>query len=175
MFLNCVLGFGQVALVKWDGTTNLTPTIQNNYITADNFSGSGINGPIASYDGIIGTNWPTSNSIDTTKYFQITISQTLNGQFTLNKINMGYKGNCGSYEVRYSKSADFSNPTTIFSTNSANFYGADIDAFITGLNIVVNSGEKLYIRFYAYNGGGNPAPPSGYYNPSPENVDDLPF
>lgn len=28
----------------------------------------------------------------------------------------------------------------------------------------------------AYNGGGNqPAPPSGYYNPSPENVDDLPF
>lgn len=155
LLLNFVLANAQVNLVKWDGTTNLTPTIQNDYVTADNFTGSGISGPTASYDGINGTNWPTGNSIDTSKYFQITVSQVLDGQFTLNNINMGYKGNCGSYEVRYSKSADFSNPVTVFTTNSANIYGSDIDAFITGLNIVVNGGEKLYIRFYAFNGGGN--------------------
>jgi len=159
VMFSCFLGYSQVDLVKWNGTTDLEPTIQNNYIIADNFTGQGLSsGPTASYDGIIGTGWPNANAIDTSKYFQITVGQLLTGQFTLNNINMGYKGNCKTYEVRYSKSADFSNPITIIKNTEANFYNSDIENHITGLNIVVNGGEKLYIRFYAYNGhngGGN--------------------
>lgn len=149
-------GFSQtVDLVKWVGQTDLKPTLLNDYISAENFSGSGITGPVASYDGITGTNWPTSNGRDNDKYFQIAVNQTLNGSFRLKEINFEYKGGQKVYQVRYSKSPNFTGPTTIATNNDANIYNSNVNANITGLDIPVNGGETIYIRFYSYNGNGN--------------------
>lgn len=151
-----VFGFSQtVDLVKWVGQTDLKPTLLNDYISAENFSGAGITGPTASWDGISGTNWPTTNARDNNKYFQIAVNQTLNGSFRLNEINFEYKGGQKVYQVRYSKNANFSGPVTIVTNNDANVYNSNINANITGLDIPVNGGETIYIRFYSYNGNGN--------------------
>jgi Protein of unknown function (DUF3127). len=57
-------------------------------------------------------------------------------------------------------------------------YITNLDAWrieAAGAGMPNNGGGYQQQPQQAYNGGGNPAPPSGYYNPSPENVDDLPF
>ena len=150
------VGFSQtVDLVKWVGTTDLRPTLLNDYISAENFSGSGITGPTASYDGIAGTNWPTANTRDDSKYFQVAVNQTLDGNFNLQQIIFEYKGNARAYEVRYSMNANFSNPVSLGINNSANFNNSNRPGDLTGLNIPVTGGQTIYIRFYAYNSGGN--------------------
>lgn len=150
------LGFSQVDLVQWTASTDLKPTFLNNYITASDVTGAGLTtGPTASYDGIIGTGWPTGNNIDTGKYFQITVSPLLDGAFTLNEIQFTYKGDSKAYQVQYSKQANFSSPLTLATVTNAVPNNTPTSGNLTGLNIPVNSGEKLYIRFYSYNGGGN--------------------
>lgn len=149
------VGFSQtVDLVKWAGPTDLKPTLLNDYISAENFSGSGITGPTASYNGFLGSSWPTANSRDNNKYFQIAINQTLDGSFNLQQINFEYQGNARAYEVRYSMNANFSNPVSLGINSSADFNNTPRSGNLTGLNIPVIGGQTIYIRFYAYNGGG---------------------
>ncbi|MCV9927694.1 T9SS sorting signal type C domain-containing protein [Flavobacterium sp. LS1R49] len=151
------LGFTQIVdFVQWTGSTDLTPTIINNYIIATNVTGSGLaTGPTASYDGIIGTGWPKANVIDTSKYFQIVVGQILDGKATINQIQFTYKGNSSSYQVMYSKQADFSNPINLGIVTNASINNTPVNGNLTGLNIPVDGGENIYIRFYAYNGGGD--------------------
>ncbi|OXB14250.1 T9SS sorting signal type C domain-containing protein [Flavobacterium reichenbachii] len=148
-------GFAQTDLVQWTGSTDLKPTVLNDYILASDVTGAGLTtGPTASYDGIIGTGWPTANTINTGKYFQIVINPILDGTFTLNQILFTYKGDSKSYQVQYSKQANFSSPTTLVTVNgTAVSTNTPTSGNLTGLNIAVNAGEKLYIRFFAYNGG----------------------
>jgi hypothetical protein len=148
--------FAQVDLVQWNGSTDLVPTIINNYIVASDVTGAGFsNGnPTPTYDGIEGTNWTTANSINLSKYFQITLNPILDGRIVLNEIQFTYKGGSASYQVWYSKQADFSNPVNLATVNNANIYNTPTSGNLTGLNIAINAGEKFFIRFYAFNGNG---------------------
>lgn len=147
-------GFSQtVDLVSWNGPSDLKPTLLNDYISAENFSGAGITGPAASWNGFLGSSWPTGGR-DNAKYFQIAVNQTLDGSFNLREINFSYQGTSSVYHVRYSMNANFSSPT-ILATNAADPNNNVTPVDITGLNIPVTGGQTIYIRFYAYNGGGN--------------------
>jgi len=149
-------GIAQTDFVQWTGTSDLKPTILNNYVSASNFTGSGLTtGPTPSNDGIIGTGWPTGTSIDPLKYFQITVNPITNGKITVSQLAFTYKGDMKAYQVRYSKQADFSNPVTVATETNANQYNTPTAVTLTNLGIVANAGEKIYIRFYAYNGSGN--------------------
>ncbi|MFA9187381.1 hypothetical protein AAGV33_02350 [Flavobacterium sp. FBOR7N2.3] len=154
LFLLPFLGLAQVDLVQWNGSTDLVPTILNNNIVASNVTGAGITGPTPGYDGITGTGWPTGNAIDTGKYFQITLNPILDGAVVLNEIRFTYKGTYNSFQVRYSKAADFSSPTTLTTVTNAASNNSPTVVSLTN-PITVNAGEKIYIRFYAYNGGGS--------------------
>jgi len=147
-----LFGFGQVDLVQWNGSTDLVPTILNDNIVASSVTGNGITGPAPGYDGITGTGWPTGN-IDLNKYFQITLNPILDGALILNEINFTYKGNFNSFQVRYSKASDFSNPITITTVTNAASNNTPTAVSLTN-PISINAGEKIYIRFYAYNGSG---------------------
>ncbi|WP_281231471.1 T9SS sorting signal type C domain-containing protein [Flavobacterium gelatinilyticum] len=149
------LGISQnVDFVQWNGSTDLVPTVLNNYVEASNVTGAGFsNGnPTPTYDGIEGTNWSSSSTIDVNRYFQITLNPILNGRILLNEIQFTYKGNASSYEVRYSKQANFSSPVTLTTVTNAATNNTPTSGNLSGLNIAVNAGEKIYIRFYAYNG-----------------------
>ncbi|WP_337967749.1 T9SS sorting signal type C domain-containing protein [uncultured Flavobacterium sp.] len=149
-------GIAQTDFVRWTGSLDLKPTILNNYISASYFTGSGLTtGPTPSYDGIIGTGWPTGASLDPLKYFQVTINPILDGKITLDRLYFSYKGDMKAYQIRYSKQTDFSSPVTIATETNANPYNSNIAVSLLNLGIVVNPGEKIYLRFYAYNGNGN--------------------
>lgn len=183
LFLH-LFGFAQnVDFVQWNGSTDLVPTILNNYVDASNVTGAGFsNGnPTPTNDGIEGTNWPTANTVDLSKYFQITLNPILDGRILLNEIQFTYKGNSSAYQVRYSKQANFSTSNILANVTNAVPYSTPTSGNLSGLNIAINAGEKIYIRFYAYNGGGtwklmnnnllklrgtivqNPAPMNGTY------------
>lgn len=148
-------GFAQtVDLVVWNGTNDLAPSAKSNYVISNNLTGAGLTtGPTPSNDGIIGTGWPTANTIDTGKYFQIEIGQILNGKFTLDEIKFTYKGDSKAFEVRYSKQLNFSSPTTLTTVTNAVSNNTPTAVTLSNLGIAVNGGEKVYVRFYAYNGG----------------------
>jgi len=151
------LGFAQnVDFVQWNGSTDLAPTILHNFVDASNVTGAGFsNGnPTPTNDGIEGTNWPTANAIDLNKYIQITLNPILDGRIILNEIQFTYKGNSSGYQVRYSKQADFSTSTILTTITNAVPYNTPTSGNLSALNIAINAGEKIYIRFYAYNGGG---------------------
>ena len=109
-----VLNFAQtVDLVVWNGTTDLVPSVKSNYVISNNVTGAGLTtGPTASNDGIIGTGW-SKTTLDTGKYFQIEIGQILDGKFTLDEIKFTYKGGQKSFQVRYSKQANFSSSVIV--------------------------------------------------------------
>ena len=156
LFLLPFLGITQnIDFVQWNGSTDLAPTILNNYIVASNVTGAGFsNGnPTPTYDGIEGTNWPTG-AINLGRYFQITLNPILDGRIVLNEILFNYKGNSAGYQIRYSKQADFSSPVTIANVTGAATNDTSTPGNLSGLNIALNAGERIYIRFYAYNGGG---------------------
>jgi hypothetical protein len=146
--------FAQTDLVVWNGTTDLAPSVKSSYVISKNLTGAGLTtGPTPSNDGIIGTGWPTANTIDTGKYFQIEIGQILDGKFTLDEIKFTYKGDSKAFQVRYSKQANFSSPTTLITETNAASNNTPTAVTLSNLGIVVNGGEKVYIRFYAYTGG----------------------
>lgn len=148
-----VLSFAQIVdLVVWKGSTDLTPSVKSNYVISNNVTGAGLtSGPTASNDGIIGTGWPAN--IDTGKYFQIEIGQILDGKFTLDEIKFTYKGDSKAFQVRYSKQVNFSNPITLTTVTNAVSNNTPTAVTLSNLGIAVNGGERVYIRFYAYNGG----------------------
>lgn len=157
LFLLPFWGIAQnIDFVQWNGSTDLAPTILNNYIDASYVTGAGFsNGnPTPTNDGIEGTNWPTANAIDLTKYFQITLNPILDGRILLNEIQFNYKGNTRGYQVRYSKQADFSSPVTLVTVTNGATNNTPTSGNLSGLNIALNAGERIYIRFYAYDGGG---------------------
>ena len=148
-------GFAQSDFVQWNGTTDLKPTFSNINIDATDFTGAGFtNGnPTPSNDGIEGTNWP-NGSLDYTKYFQIAVNPIANSKITIDQLLFTYKGNSKSYEVRYSKQADFSNPITLQTETNAKTNNSNNAITLSNLGIVLNPGERIYIRFYAGNGSG---------------------
>ncbi|RZJ73769.1 MAG: T9SS sorting signal type C domain-containing protein [Flavobacterium sp.] len=162
------IGFSQVVdLVRWNSDPNTTSdpgasnggALKPSYIYANvtarniGFAGISMNAG-GSWNYFESSNWSTQSTIDTGKYLQFTIGQNLNNTVTVNNINFTYIGGQKSYRVRYSKDASFSTYTEIASTDNAVSNNDEASGNISGLNIVLTAGQKLYVRFYAFNGNG---------------------
>ncbi|RYY33807.1 MAG: T9SS sorting signal type C domain-containing protein [Sphingobacteriaceae bacterium] len=155
LFLLPFIGFSQeIDLVKWTGIANWSPstvpTVMTSNVTAANITGLG--NFSNSHDNFqLGQN-PNTTSIDVNKYIQISLNSNTTNAITLNKLKFQYKGNLKNYEIRYSKNANFTNPQTLVSNGNA-ITNLDWSPYITVPfnNVQLLSGEKIYIRFYAYN------------------------
>jgi len=161
LFLLLVLpffGFAQTALVRWDGvssnwTATPSPTVLATGVSAANVTGSNFT---SEYDGFQGTQWPTTTTLSSSKYIQISISAHTGYNINLSSLKFAYstlnaEDGCKRYDVRFSKDASFpSNGTSLTGDRAA--------VLVTKTNVSVNfpagtnlaAGETMYVRFYAY-------------------------
>lgn len=154
-----VAAFSQTDLVKWNGNPNtvggtLVPTTIAANVSAQPITSAGINMNTGnSWDYFESSGWDTNNSDNMNKYMQFVIGGNLNNTVTVNQINFQYIGGQKKYRVRWSKDANFTTYTTIASVNNAADDGQNPSTGnISGLNILLAAGEKLYVRFYAFDG-----------------------
>lgn len=155
-----VSGVGSAALLaNWplNTTHNGVPTNVYANVNAGNFlAGSGLSDFEFGLSGAFAKNWPTSDSPDAAKYFQITISPQANYKLTINTINFwAYRSPTGpaNYKVQWSKNSDFSSPTTIVTRDLP--ADTEVTGDISGQNILINNGETLIIRWFGYNATGS--------------------
>lgn len=153
------VAFSQTDLVKWNGTPNTTggammPTTIATNVSAEPITWNGLSmNTGSSWDYFESSGWDTDNSDNMNKYVQFVMGGNGDNTVTINQINFQYIGGQKKYRVRWSKDANFANYTTIATENSAAIDGQNPSTGnISGLNIVLNAGEKLYVRFYAFHG-----------------------
>jgi hypothetical protein len=173
------VALSQTDLVSWspNPNTNLNPvTLNNSNLSTFAITTGGFT-PSLVWTGIQGTGFPSGNSLDLTKYFQYSVAAYSNNTVTIKEIKFNYRGTAKRHMVRYSKSADFSNPVTLateFNNDAAEWTIKSGNITLTGSNIItLNAGERIYIRIYAYHGdqrvitdslviNGSTGTPSGY-------------
>lgn len=152
--LVAVSGLGSaVVLAQWELISD--PGAPSNIVAhtnAGNFAGgAGISAVTFSTSGAYATQWPLG-ALDSTKYFQIALNPETGYNSVINKLNFGIRrsliGGPQDYKVQWSKNSDFSSPTTIATENLPD--DLEKDGSISGLNIPVNSGEVIYIRWFGY-------------------------
>jgi hypothetical protein len=163
-------------LVRWEGTrigwsapttipvyyyntpggTLTTPTA----LSSANISGSGISfNSFEQYTGYSSNNWPTANSIDYSKYYQVTLTAGSGKMITLKHFMFNYDGYVSSYRIMYQKSSTGAPSDASFGTNGT-LLKTGVNA--TGSNntniacpfsagVYLNPGETLYVRIYGYN------------------------
>ncbi|MFA5556189.1 MAG: T9SS sorting signal type C domain-containing protein [Flavobacteriaceae bacterium] len=148
------LFFGQTDLVRWNSNNNLNATVVVSNITSAPMSASGVqlSGAWQQHNTSTGVPyWTTSGAIDLSQYVQFTVTANAGYQIEPDAFKFRYNASGPQkYQVRYSKTSDFTGGGTIL-IEETNFAGGDND--VTGNfpnDFKVLPGETLYIRFYAY-------------------------
>jgi hypothetical protein len=149
--------FGQLA--SWSLTADGTPTNVASNVTAGIFKkGTGLNTlSYTSSGGASCSGWTTSATPDTSDYYQIYIAPINGYKLTINTLAFKeYRSSTGirAYEIRISNTPDFSTYTTL-ATDSVPDDILTRDGTLPGLNIIVNNGDTLYIRWYGYKAEGS--------------------
>lgn len=141
------------SLIRWDSASAAYyPTSYQNFISAGQpitASGVSLSTSAESLPVYVIGNLTDSN-INTSKYIQFKLNNTSTTK-TIEPKNFSFSGrgyNAGKYEIRYSKSVDFSSYQTLKSGTFSNSY-AMIDGDFD--SVKVEAGETLYIRVYFYN------------------------
>lgn len=156
-----LFGFTQNNLVRWV-SSNFSPTIDNNQVTASNIS---VNGPVGlsavawgSNDVFFSTSgWGSQSSLAANRYTQFEVKAA--SGFKVTPSNFIFKGrNQGGTSkivIRYSKSSDFSNPGT-FNLNSTNTSTSYIDYNLSfPANYTSTDGGSVYVRVYIFETNNN--------------------
>jgi hypothetical protein len=168
-----LFGFSQTELVKWEGIVNYqpsnVPTSLAAYVAAENFTASNNVNFNTTWNGWETSGWPAANAAaDYTKYYQMSLRPTSGATLIISKIRFKYQGEYKKFEVRYSKTAEFTNSVSLGITNPANFYNTATQKDLS-VNIPVLAGERLYIRIFVYDQSGNSTfkilPSNGGYIP----------
>jgi len=140
-------------IASWPLTLNGDPVNVNSNVTAGVFTkGTGLNTLNFSSSGASCSGWTTNANPDTADYFQITIAPNAGYKLSINTIAFGERRSSTGirvYEVRVSNNPNFSTYNTLATVNVPD-NDLERDGTITGLNIIVNSGQTLYIRWYGY-------------------------
>jgi len=141
-----------VTLAEWDLTTDGVPTNVDTNLNAGNFMGGlGIGTINFGVNGAYANSWTNTTTKDSTDYYQITLFPKSGYDLSISKINFGDKRSTTgpiTYQLQWSKNSDFSLATTI-----GTYTSLDGTETIRNLlsSIVVNNGETIYIRWFAYN------------------------
>lgn len=145
-------------LANWALTTDGIPSGIAPNVSAGTFTqGSGLNTLSFGTSGASCSGWTTNTSVDSADYFQITIAPNSGYKLKITNILFSERRSLTGirmYEVRISNIADFSTYTTLTTVNVPDD-DLERDGTITGLNIIVNNGETLYIRWYGYQAEGS--------------------
>ena len=171
--------YSQNALVTWNGRLvnnfpSFEPTflinssdggLTSNSLNAEDISSVGVGGiSIVSYESFYGSGWTTSTTMNSGQYFELQVSPKENNILNINRLVLTYKGNCKRMRIRYSKNANFSNSTTVYSSTSLNVYNTptlvDVDF---PSEVSITDSETLYIRIYGYGNTGSASNSSSRY------------
>jgi hypothetical protein len=154
VFAVLLLSFGLTSgatLAEWNLDTDGSATNVDTDVTAGDFSNNSIEITFGS-DGAYADGW-SIGAINTSEYFQITISPKTGYNISIDQLNFGERRSLTGirdYQVQWSKNADFSSSTIIATVNVP-----DVDTErtgdITGLSINIEDGETVYIRWFGYN------------------------
>ncbi len=149
----CIFSRGIAQLASWPLTTDGNPiNVAQNIVAGVFKKGTGLNTLTFGSSGASCSGWTSNTTPDTADYFQITVAPNSGYKLTINTIAFGERRSSTGirmYQVRISNTANFSSYTTLATVN---VHDDDLerDGTITGLNIIVNQGETLYIRWYGY-------------------------
>ncbi len=139
-------------LVQWSLTVDGQPTINNPQLYAGNFSGGASVSITYGSTGAYANGWPTGVATPD-DYYQVVVAPDTGYKLTITSLNFSERrslsGIC-NYEVRYSTDSTFSS-YSVLATVTVPDDDTERDGSITGLNLFVNSGDTLYIRWYGYN------------------------
>ncbi|MFA5520063.1 MAG: hypothetical protein WDA74_12485, partial [Spirochaetota bacterium] len=127
------LFFGQTDLVRWNSNNNLNATVVASNITSAPMSAAGVNLAGAQQQHNTSGNsphWTTSGAVDLSQYVQFTV--TANAGYQIEPDTFKFRYNASGpqkYQVRYSKTSDFTGGGTIL-IGETNFASGDND--VTG-------------------------------------------
>ncbi|MCD6367164.1 MAG: lamin tail domain-containing protein, partial [Bacteroidales bacterium] len=156
-FLLIILGFclsfsTKAQLVQWQLTVDGQPTVNNPQLFAGDFSGGALVSVTYGSTGAYASGWPTATAtVD--DYYQIVVAPDTGYKLTITDLNFSERRSLSGihdYEVRYSTDSAFAS-YSVLATVTVPDDDAERDGSITGLNLFVNSGDTLYIRWYGYN------------------------
>ncbi len=155
--LSIVLGWclsfsAEAQLVQWQLTVDGQPTINNSQIYAGNFIGGASVSVTYGSTGAYASGWPTGVATSD-DYYQITVAPDTGYKLTISSLNFSERRSLSGihdYEVRYSTDSSFATYSVLTAVTVPDD-DLERDGSITGLNLFVNSGDTLYIRWYAYN------------------------
>ncbi len=140
-------------LVQWTLTADGQPTVNDSQLFAGNFSGGASVSITYGSTGAYASGWPTDTVATVDDYYQIIVAPDTGYKLTITDLNFSERRSSSGirdYEVRYSTDSSFSS-YSVLATVTVPDDDAERDGSITGLNLFVNSGDTLYIRWYAYN------------------------
>lgn len=150
------MGIVNAQIAVYPLTSDGIPSSTDPNLTASNFTnGVGTGNFSFGASGASANNWSVG-AIDPTDHFQISLTANTGYTITIQQILFSERRSLTgphNYAVQWSKSADFSSPITI-----ADVVVPDDDlersGNISSLNILVLSGETIYIRWSGYNAEG---------------------
>lgn len=146
-------GFASAAtLAQWELVSGGTASNVNTNVNAGSFvGGSGISAIEYGANGAFASQWASTSSQDASDYYQITVSPKAGYDMTVTDVNFGIRRSGEgpqNYLVQWSKSSSFGSHTTI----GSGFLADDLESTktLSGLNILVDEGETLYVRIFGY-------------------------
>ncbi|MCK5856378.1 MAG: lamin tail domain-containing protein [Bacteroidales bacterium] len=141
--------FAQTTLVSYALSTNGN-SVDAQYVDSNPFTSSGTGTITYSSSGVYATGWPIANS--QTDYYEITLNPESGYKLNITDLEFGERrSNTGiqDYQVRWSID-NFTTYTTIATINVPD-NDSERSGNISGLNIDVNDGVSIKIRWYGYN------------------------
>lgn len=159
----------QETIVEYTFLEHLEPTTLHPNVDAGSLTpgpNTGFTSP--SSDGAFANGWPLTSVLNQDYYFQITISPNEGYSMNIEAVNFNYRRSSSGplfYEVYWSTDGLFTNSTRIDSVAMPND-AFDHDGSLSGLNIDIEDGETIYMRWYAYGA----SHPSGSFRIGSNNV-----
>ena len=138
------------SLAEWELTTDGVAINVNSDVNAGTFTSSGVTFNEFGDNGANAEDWSLINSVDSTKYFEVTISPDSDHTLTISNINFDYSASIvgpASFKLQYSKQASFGSPTSIIVKEDVST--TELSS-TNSVNIEVNSGETLTFRWFGY-------------------------
>ncbi len=143
---------GKAQLVQWQLTIDGQPTINNSQLFAGNFSGGPSVNITYGTTGAYASGWPTGIAT-VSDYYQIIVAPDTGYKLTITTLNFSERRSLTgihNYEIRYSTDSTFTT-YSVLATVTVPDDDTERDTAISNLNLFVNSGDTLYIRWYGYN------------------------
>jgi len=146
------IGFASATtLAEWELTTDEIATTIATNVDAGDFDNSGVTFNSYGVNGANAEDWELTSTLDSSKYFEVTISPDSGYTLTISDIDFGYSASIigpASFELQYSTESSFGSPTSV--TIEDDVSSTEKSSSNSGLNIQVNSGETLTLRWFGY-------------------------